>query len=197
MNSEQRSYHSYLQLQYDDQLDHWNENRDGHNTYMLGWAIIKLEESIRQNHVDDDEPKYPKGYFTHLNMVGGDILKTLPVEILEAALHVEQSMTRHYGLARDMPVAIFKEHDGAGVARIVSYFGNGQFTTHNSMRACIEFLNDNYGVEIPREVTDMERFGIEYGNADSREKVDVEYQEGGGGRAGIVAVWNLIEREGQ
>jgi len=123
MTSERESLFLYLREQFETHLDEWEENRNGHSTFTLGWSIIQFEEFIRRNGFDGgDVPVYPKEFFSHLHTMDGQTLKSLPAEITESAMHIERSLPRHYGLTRAIPVVIFNEDCGQG-PKIVAYFG--------------------------------------------------------------------------
>jgi len=131
MPSEDDHRREYLRDQFERCLDEWNENRDGPNTFNLGWALVELEKVLRQRGAND-EPMYPKEIFLHLHTMDGETLRSLPIEITEAAIGLERSMIRHYGLARPIPAVIFHERGSDGVNNTVAYFGMNRCVIHDA-----------------------------------------------------------------
>lgn len=212
MPSEEDNHHEYLPDQFKCCLDKWTENRDCPNTFMLGWALVKLEKVLHQHGADGDL-MYPKEFFLHLHTMDGETIRTLPIEITEAAIGLEQSMMHHYGLACLTPAVIFHEQGGDGLNQTVAYFGRDRcmirdvvtpvtdcsrrFVTKSNLRPCIRYLNNHYMDGPCVGDTDLEVHGCKYGDAAGQVTIIELYNAEGRGRNEIVAVWNLMENLGR
>lgn len=113
---------SYLLNTYERSLEEWQESQSAADTISLGWAIIELDSSLYEEG-DRDGPQYPREYFEHLLTMDANTLRSIPSLIMEAALELEPSMRRHYGVTRIHPVVLFKEPGRGRETVSVIYFG--------------------------------------------------------------------------
>lgn len=69
-----------------------------------------------------------------------------------------------------------------------------RFVSQPNMKACIRFLNGHYREGPARIQTDGALYSANYGDVETRHTIMETYAGAGGGRNGMVAVWNSMER---
>jgi len=72
-----------------------------------------------------------------------------------------------------------------------------RFITRPNLRACIRYLNEHYTDGPSLGDTDLEVHGRDYGDVAGRVAINELFDAEGGGRTGIVAVWNVMENLGR